>query len=150
MTAKQVRVLPTRSIPEALGALVAYDPEAGADANLAGHGGGRRGHAASGEVTRAVRAAASPAGAVHEGRLDRVVGGRGIVAVGGDLAVAVDRLLDALVGDRHEIVTVIEGEGGDDDTDGACDGWIADHRPEVEVEVHHGGQPLYPYLFGAE
>ena len=28
--------------------------------------------------------------------------------------------------------------------------WLAEHRPEVGSEVHHGGQPLYPYLFGVE
>ena len=59
-------------------------------------------------------------------------------------------LLDALVDDDHEIVTVIEGEGADAGDTRRITEWLAEHRPDVEAEVHHGGQPLYPYLVGVE
>ena len=56
-------------------------------------------------------------------------------------------LLDLLVLDTHGLVTIIEGEGsGAADTRRITE-WLRDHRPEVETEVHHGGQPHYPYLF---
>ena len=49
-----------------------------------------------------------------------------------------------------EIVTVVEGR---DATPGSTDmvrAWLDEHRPAAQVEVHRGGQPLYPYLFGVE
>ena len=47
-------------------------------------------------------------------------------------------------------MTIIEGEGsGAADTRRITE-WLRDHRPDVETEVHHGGQPLYPYLFSIE
>ena len=59
-------------------------------------------------------------------------------------------LLDAVVVAGHELVTVIEGEGATPANTRRITQWLAEEHPEVAVEVHHGGQPLYPYLFGVE
>ena len=59
-------------------------------------------------------------------------------------------LLDALVSDEHEIVTVIEGEGATAADTRQITEWLSENRPGVAPEVHHGGQPLYPYLLGVE
>ena len=59
-------------------------------------------------------------------------------------------LLDQLLADDHEIVTIIEGEGASAAVTRRITEWLREHRPAVEAEVHHGGQPLYPYLFGIE
>jgi dihydroxyacetone kinase-like predicted kinase len=48
------------------------------------------------------------------------------------------------------LVTVITGEDADAATTDALRAWLGDHRGDVTVEVHRGGQPLYPYLFGVE
>ncbi len=59
-------------------------------------------------------------------------------------------MLEHLVGPSAEILTVVEGS---DATPGHTDvihAWLSEHRPDLQVEVHHGGQPLYPYLFGVE
>jgi uncharacterized protein len=50
----------------------------------------------------------------------------------------------------RELVTIITGADADAAVTDAHRGWLADDRGDVEVEVHHGGQPLYPYLFGVE
>jgi uncharacterized protein len=146
---KLVRVLPTRSMPEALSALVAYDPEADADANMSAMTAAIAG-TATGEVTRAVRDASSPAGPVHAGEWIGLAGGKGIVAAGPELAPTVEGLLDRLVADEHGLVTLIEGDGATAATTDAVRAWIAEHHPDVEVEVHRGDQPLYPYLLGVE
>ena len=66
------------------------------------------------------------------------------------LAGAACALLDTLVAESHSLVTIIEGEGsGAGDTRRITE-WLRDRRPDVETEVHHGGQPLYPYLFSIE
>ena len=64
--------------------------------------------------------------------------------------IAAGKLLDALVTDEHELVTVIEGEGANSTTTRWISQWLAEERPQIAVEIHHGGQPLYPYLFGIE
>ena len=149
LTTKTVVVVPTRSMPEALAALVLYDPEADAAAN-----GDEMAEAAesvaTGEVTQAVRATNSDAGPIGEGDWIGIVRGDGIVAVSGSLDGATVALLEHLVGPGSEIVTVVEGV---DATAGHTDvihAWLDEHRPGVQVEVHRGAQPLYPYLFGVE
>ena len=52
--------------------------------------------------------------------------------------------------DEHEIVTIIEGEGATAGDARRITEWLGEHHPDVAPEVHHGGQPLYPYLFGVE
>ena len=70
--------------------------------------------------------------------------------VGDSLAGAACALLEILVTEGHDLVTIIEGEGsGAADTRRITE-WLRDSRPDVETEVHHGGQPLYPYLFSIE
>jgi dihydroxyacetone kinase-like predicted kinase len=59
-------------------------------------------------------------------------------------------LLDKLVTDDHEIVTVIEGEGYSVNATRQLTQWLNENRSNVSVEVHQGGQPLYPYLFSIE
>jgi dihydroxyacetone kinase-like predicted kinase len=59
-------------------------------------------------------------------------------------------LLDDLLTPDRELLTVITGAQATPDATAEVLSWIADNRPSVEVEVHDGGQPLYPYLFGAE
>ena len=59
-------------------------------------------------------------------------------------------LLDQLITAEREIVTVIEGADASAVVTGAITAWLSEQHPNVQVEVHRGGQPLYPYLFGVE
>ena len=54
------------------------------------------------------------------------------------------------LGGVREAVLLIEGEGATPAATRHLEVWVQDNRPGCEVEVHHGGQPLYPYLFGIE
>ena len=148
LSAKRVWVVPTETIAEGFAALLAYDPEAGGEANAAAmeaigpQGGPRRGHPGRARLGDRRRPRA-------HGRLARPVArrhrGGGGHAVGRRL-----RLLDLLVTEDHDLVTIIEGEGsGAADTRRITE-WLKEARPMVETEVHHGGQPLYPYLFSIE
>ena len=107
------------------------------------------GNVLAGEVTRAVRDSTSDVGPIKEGDYLGIARD-GIRAVESTVADAATRLLDALVTDDHEIVTVIEGEGATPADTRAITEWLGEHRPGVSPEVHHGGQPLYPYLLGVE
>jgi DAK2 domain fusion protein YloV len=147
-TDRTVRVVPTRGIAEGFAALMSYDPEAGADEN-AKEMTALASNVIAGEVTRAVRDSTSDVGPIAEGDFVGIASD-GIRAVEQTQAAAACRLLDVLVTGEHEIVTVIEGEGATAGDTRAITEWLDDHRPEVSTEVHHGGQPLYPYLFGIE
>jgi uncharacterized protein len=149
LTAKTVRVVPTRSMPEGLAALMAYDPEVDAPANVVPMR-QAAGAVVTGEVTRAVRASKSPVGEVAEGDWLGIVRGDGIVAVAGDVVSATKALLERLVDDDRELITVLTGADAEQDETTELERWISERFPDVEMEFHDGRQPLYPYLLGVE
>jgi DAK2 domain fusion protein YloV len=149
LTDKVVRVVATRSMPEALAALVVYDPEADAEENLASMGSAIDAMV-TGEVTRAVRDASSDAGPVTTGDWIGLLRGEGIVAVSGSVEGAAIALLGHIVTPDREIVTIIEGVDATVSATEAIVSWLSGEHPAVQVECHRGGQALYPYLFGVE
>lgn len=149
LSSKEVRVVPTTSMPEALAALVTYDPEASAETN-ARNMGSAAASMTTGEVTQAVRDTATEAGAVTAGDWIGIVRGDGIVAIAGTVVGACTQLLDRIIDGSGELLTVVTGTGATQAETDQITAWLGDHRPGVAVEVHRGGQPLYPYLFGVE
>jgi dihydroxyacetone kinase-like predicted kinase len=136
-------------VPEALAALVLYDPEASAEANATAMRDAAD-SVATGEVTRAVRDTTAEVGRITAGDWIGLVRGDGIVSVSGSLEGAATSLLDQLVTDDREILTIITGMDAPPAVTVALQAWTSDNRAGVQVEVHAGGQPLYPYLFGVE
>ena len=149
LTKKDVRVVPTCSMPEALAALVAYDPEASAE-----HNGSQMSRAASsvstGEITQAVRDTNSDAGPVKAGDFIGLVRGDGVVAVGQTLDAVCRDLLAKLITQERELLTIIYGDGATPQSTEALIAHVSEKYPQITCEVHFGGQPLYPYLFGVE
>jgi DAK2 domain fusion protein YloV len=145
---KQIAVIATHSVPEALAALVEYDPNASVDDNAAAMQ-DALGRVRTGEVTQAVRDAAVDGKQVRSGEWIALARD-GVVGSASSPADAVCKLLDVLVDDDSEIVTVLIGcDAAAKDTER-----IREHIeytfPNLEVEFHDGGQPLYPYLVGVE
>jgi DAK2 domain fusion protein YloV len=148
LTGKRVEVVPTTSVVEGLSALIAYDPKAPADINLAAISEGAN-RVKTGEVTRAVRDAPSEIGPIAEGdwmALDR----EGIRALGSSAADAVLKLVDHLADGDDELVTIVVGAEADPGETSRLREQLALAHPELEVELQDGGQPLYPYLIGVE
>ncbi|MFM7224424.1 MAG: DAK2 domain-containing protein [Actinomycetota bacterium] len=148
LTDKQVEVVPTHGVPEALAALVDYDPDASCADNAAAMQAAID-RVRTGEVTRAVRDATVDGTEVHEG--DWIALSRdGLVAAVGSAADAACALLGHIVDGDAEIVTVLVGA----EAPAADTQRIREHLaltfPHVEAEFHDGGQPLYPYLIGVE
>lgn len=149
LSSRHVMVVPTRSMPEALAALVVYDPEAGAEENFAAMSLAIM-QMTTGEITRAVRSTNSEAGPVAEGDWIGLVRSEGIVAVSSTLEGAAISLLRHLLASGGEILTVIEGVDAQEATTQAILAYLDAAHPDIQVERHRGGQPLYPYLFGIE
>jgi uncharacterized protein len=148
---KKVRVVPTAGTQEGFAALLAYDPEAHVGTN-ADNMAAAAARVVAGEVVQASRDAVSEVGPVKQGDwlgLSRA----GIEVVAPQPSSAADAgisLLGSLIADDHEIVTIIEGEGARAADTRRIVEWLSEHHPDVSSEVHHGGQPLYPYLFSIE
>jgi hypothetical protein len=145
---KHVMVVETHSVPEALAALVEYDPNALLDENASSMRAALE-RVRTGEVTQAVRDAAVEGSQVRAG--DWIALTRdGLVATTTSPADAVCKLLAEIVDDESEIITVLVGA----DAPATETQRIREHVevafPHVEVEFHDGGQPLYPYLVGVE
>ena len=147
-TDKSVRVVRTKGVSEAIAALVAYDPQAPLDAVAEALTAGVDAVEA-GEITRAVRDSSCEVGPIAEG--DWLgISRAGIRAVEPTVDAAATELLAHLLTDEHEICTIIEGEGSSVADTRRIVAWMGEEHPDVVVEVHSGGQPLYPYFVGVE
>ncbi len=148
LSGKEVRVVATGSIVEGFAALLAYDPAAAVDANVASMTESAA-RVVPAEVTRAVRDSVTGAGEVHEG--DYIgISRDGVVAIADNPVVCTRLLLSRLLDESHELVTLIEGEGARVADTRRIEEWLSEEHPDVVLEVHQGGQPLYPYLLGIE
>ena len=144
----EVRVVSTDSIVEGFSALLSYDPDADVDENQRSMAASAQ-NVVAGEVTRAVRNTRTDVGDVEVG--DWIgLGAGGVVAVADNIEDVSAKLLESLVRDHHELLTIIEGDGSTKEATKAVRAFATAHFPQLCVEVHHGGQPLYPYLFGVE
>ena len=149
LTKKDVRVVPTCSMAEALAALVFYDPEADAAVNAEAMTDAAEA-VATGEITQAVRDTNTDVGPVKNGDWIGLVRGDGVVAVGGTMVAATTQLLDTLITPGRELLTMITGDLATSRQVEEVIAYLSENHPDVEVEVHAGGQPLYPFLFGVE
>jgi dihydroxyacetone kinase-like predicted kinase len=145
-TARPAQLVPTRSVQAGLGAMVAFDPTRPAEANRGEMAAAAEGVRA-GAVTRASRDAVVGELAVEEGQYLGLLDGEPVTA-GPVLQPVAREVLERLLEDGADVLTVLVGEGGEGVDDLVA--LLGELHPELEVEVHEGGQPHYPLLFGAE
>ncbi len=148
-TEKRVLVVPTRSIGHGLAAMVAYRTDVADAAALAAGMAEAARDVRAGEVTAAVRDAATPVGQVRQGDWLGVADGQ-VVAAEPTLDGALIALLDVLVTADAELVTVLTGDGADEAATKTATAWLEEHRPGAECEIVPGGQPVYAYLVSVE
>jgi hypothetical protein len=143
---RPVHVVATSSIQAGLGAMLAYDPTATAEANAAAMEDAASGVAA-GAVTVASRAVSVDGIEVARGAYlgladgEPVAGGTSFDAVAGSV-------VEILLGEPRDVLTFITGD--DEPELGSLLARVAERHPELELEVHPGGQPNYPLLISAE
>jgi DAK2 domain fusion protein YloV len=146
LVSKPVRVVPTTSIPAGLAALVAFDPERGADENVRAME-----ETLAGVVTGAVTVASKDADVnglvIKRGEFLALAEGEPIASVP-TFAAAAEAVLRHLLAQPRDVVTLLTGES-EPDVEPLVEGLRAEH-PELELEVHEGGQPHYPLLVSAE
>ena len=119
--------------------VIAYDPDAPSASNVAEMSEAAD-NVVAGEVTRAVRDSSCDVGPIAEGDYLGIAR-HGIRAVSPTVAEAAIGLLGELVDESHGATS--------GDTRRITE-WLSEAHPDVTAEIHHGGQPLYPYFFGLE
>ncbi|NNN18478.1 MAG: DAK2 domain-containing protein [Acidimicrobiaceae bacterium] len=148
LSSREVVVLPTSGVIEGFAALMEFDPAASIAENVDSMSASVK-RVVAGEVTRAVRSSTWSGGKISKGSY-LGIGRGGILSVEPRLVDVSKKLLEMLISPGAEIVTVIEGEGSSQAVTREIYEWVASKWSQIEVEIHHGGQPLYPYLFGVE
>jgi DAK2 domain fusion protein YloV len=143
---RPVEVVPTESIPAGLAALVVYDGARGAGENAAEMAAAAAA-VATGEVTRASRDVELNGLAIRRGDWLGLADGDP-VSGGDDFAEVALQVVERLLVEPRTLLTLLTG-AEPPSLDGLVE-WLASAHPELEVEVHEGGQPHYPLLLGAE
>jgi uncharacterized protein len=140
--------VPTLGVQEGIAALLAYDPAASGEENAALMGAAAA-NVVAGEITQAIRDSTGPTGPIRQGEwlgLSRA----GIEVVEQGLIEAACELIGKLLEPSHEIVTLIEGNAAERDSIEEIERRLGKAYPELTVERHLGGQPLYPLLISIE
>ena len=143
---KPVRVVPTESIPAGLAALVAFLGERSAEENAAAMREALAG-IVTGEIAVASRDASADGVPVREGEFLALLDGDAVAAGAGFDEVA-RALIERLLAEPRDVLTLLRGEGAPP-LNGLLDE-LAEQHPELELDVHEGGQPHYPLLLSAE
>ena len=143
---RPARVVATRSLQAGLGAMVAFDGGRGAKENAAEMEEAAAGVRA-GAVTRASRDATVGGLDVREGQFLGLLDGEPVTA-GPVLQPVAREVVDRLLEEGADVLTVLVGRDAEGVDDLAA--YVAEEHPELEVEVHDGGQPHYSLLFSAE
>ena len=145
---KKVIVIPTKTIPQGITALINFVPDMSAEDNK------ERmteeiTNVKTGQVTYAVRDTVIDDKQISQGDF-MGIGDKTILSVGKDMAETTLSMVEQMVDDDTCIISVYYGEEiGEDDANELADK-IAAQFPELEIEVHEGGQPIYYYVISAE
>ncbi len=145
---KDVTMIPTRTIPQGLAALLAFDAESSIDENKQQMLQRYR-EVRSGEITYAVRESQVDGFHIQKGDFLGIEEGK-IVVVQQDLLETATQLLRKMDADEADIITVIYGKDVTDEIVEQLENLIENDFPDVDVEWHNGGQPLYYFLFSVE
>ena len=141
-----VQVVPSSSLQAGLGSMLAYDPAADAETNAAAMQ-----DAAAGVVTGAVTIASRDVSvdglSIERGAYLGLVDGEPL-AGGTSFDTVATAVVERLLGEPRDVLTFITGE--DEPELGQLLARVAERHPDLELEVHPGGQPHYPLLLSAE
>lgn len=141
-------VVETKTIPQGLTSLLAFDESKSIEENY------ERMSAAladvvSGSVTTAVRDTTIDGLEIHENDNLGMVDGK-IVVSNPDMMETLEETFAHMLDEDSEIVTIYVGEEGSEEVANELAQSLAEKYEDVEVEIHQGGQPVYPYLFSVE
>jgi DAK2 domain fusion protein YloV len=145
---KKIIVIPTKTIPQGITALINYIPDSTPEEN-AERMSEELGTVKTGQVTYAVRDTVIDDKEIKQDDF-MGIGDQGILAVGKELEATVLDMIEQLIDEDSAIVSIYYGEDAREDAANAIGEKITEAHPDVEVEVHYGGQPIYYYIISVE
>lgn len=145
---KQIIVIPTKTIPQGITALVNYIPDHSAEENKEQMMAEIE-NVKTGQVTYAVRDTEIDGKTIKQNDF-MGIGDKSILSVGTDLRATTLEMVDAMVDEDSAIVSIYFGSDSDEDSADELAAAIEEKYPDVEVEVNDGGQPIYYYVISVE
>lgn len=143
-----VHVIPTKTIPQGITAVVNFIPDNSPEDNAASMTEEIK-YVKSGEVTYAVRDTKIDGIEIKSGDI-MGIGDEGIMAVGPDVSDVVMDMLSKLTDEDSELISIYNGEGFSDEDAEALRERISETYPDIDIEVNHGGQPVYYVILSVE
>jgi len=144
----QVIVIPTKTVPQGMSALLAFNPTNSAEVNKE-HMTEAISHVKTGQITFAVRDTNIDGMSIEEGDYMGIAEGK-IVLKNKVMADAAKALLQHMLDDESEILTILKGEDATEEDVENVVSFVEENFEDVEIEVHDGKQPLYAFIFSIE
>ncbi|MCI6060989.1 MAG: DAK2 domain-containing protein [Dorea sp.] len=145
---KDIVVIPTKTVPQGITAIINFMPDADASANEETMLEEIK-NVKTGQVTYAVRDTHIDDKEIHEGDI-MGIGDHGILSVGKDIEATTKDMLAQLVDDDSELISLYYGEDVTEEDAERFTGEIEALYPDVDIDVHSGGQPIYYYVLAVE
>ncbi|MFK9092385.1 DAK2 domain-containing protein [Bacillus salipaludis] len=145
---EDIFVIPSKTVPQGLSALLAFNPSADTDTNEASMKEALQ-HVKSGQITFAVRDTLIDGLEIEKDDFMGISEGK-IVVKNQDKGKAAEDLLSKMLDEDSEILTIIFGEDVTEEEVSGLSHFVEETYPDVEIEIHNGGQPLYSFIFSIE
>lgn len=145
---KKVMVVPTKTVPQGLTALINFVPEKSAEENLDSMTQEME-RVKTGQVTYAVRETSIDGHEIKQGDI-MGIGDKSILSVGTDLQETTKDMISKLVDDEAELISIYYGSEATEEQAEEIVSYIEEEYPDLEVEVQMGGQPIYYYVISVE
>lgn len=144
----EAAVVPTKTVPEGLAAILAFNPEADVETNKEAMAEAAS-YVVTAQVTHAVRDTAIDGITIKTGEFMGIASGK-IVTTDASLADVTKSLLHKVIDEDAEIITVLYGEDVSEEEASQIEAYIEEHFDHADVELYSGKQPLYPYIISVE
>ena len=145
---KNIFVIPTRTVPQGITALINYIPESSAEDN-AKRMTEELDNVKTGQVTYAVRDTVIDDKQIRQGDY-MGIGDKTILSVGADMEAVTKDMVAQMLDEESSIICIYYGAETDEEAANKLAEDIQEDNPEVEIEVHFGGQPIYYYVISVE
>lgn len=148
MSEKNVFVIPTKTIPQGISAMVAFEPSRSPEENAAAMENAAK-NVSTGLITHAVRDTTVDGKEIHSGDILGLVEGD-ITSVSKDATETAKEIISKIADEDTELITVIYGEDITENEADALREFAEFKFPDSDVSVYSGGQPVYSYILSAE
>ena len=145
---KDIIVIPTKTVPQGITAVINYMPEADVDTNIDAMNEGIS-HVKTGQVTYAVRDTHIDDKEIHEGDI-MGIGDEGILSVCQSVEEAAREMLALMVDEDAELISLYYGQDVTAEDAEKLAQAVEEQYPDVDVDLHSGGQPIYYYVLSVE